>query len=101
MFYQHISVCPRTVYTIRIYAQLAIEPLTVRYRREKACHFQFCEKSEKCSREAHLSTELETISWRFETSRTQKIADVEIRVTCPHEKRGRVNTVYLDQITVG
>lgn len=48
-----------------------------------------------------LSTTLEAISWKFETSKLQKTAEVKILITCPWGKVGHVNTVYLDQITVG
>jgi hypothetical protein len=99
MLYQSVSVCPHTVYTIKAYAKLTASPPPFRHKIAKPCYLQVCENG-RCSHDAHMSTKLEAIEWKFETSEEQESAEIRVLITCPDGRRGKISTVYLDQISV-
>jgi hypothetical protein len=96
MIYQSVSVCPKTSYTISARAKIVTKG---------SCSLYICENSgtsSVCSKEVAIKqgTQWTMVSKTFTTGRKQMTAEIDVFVDCGFVKEGRVNTVYLDSISI-
>jgi hypothetical protein len=96
MIYQSVSVCPKSSYTIGARAKVGTKG---------SCSLYICENSgtsSVCSKEATIKQGplWTVVSKKFTTGHKQTTAEIDVFVDCGFVKEGRVNTVYLDTISI-
>ncbi|KAF8860506.1 hypothetical protein BDZ45DRAFT_688292 [Acephala macrosclerotiorum] len=100
---QTVAVCAGKTYTMQAHAQVASLPAAIGHHHPPGCTVQIRDSvGGKCSRPATIKANaFNTVSKTFKATKTQRYATLQVKIECPNNTAGNVNTVYVDNISIG
>jgi len=98
---QTVTACPQTQYTLSVSGQLAIDPASMKVKPQATCWLYISDSTTgNTSRQKVLNTaNFIAVTKTLTTAKGQTSVDVQVSVDCSETIPGRVNTIYLDDIS--